>query len=383
MDRVDAVVVGAGIVGLAIARALAGTGRDVIVLEAENAIGTHTSSRNNEVVHAGFLHEPETLKGRLCKPGRELLLDYCRARAVPVRITGKLMPAVEQSELPALEALHRQGMACGVGGLAVLTGREARAREPSLHCHGALWSPATAIVDTHALMLALQGEAEANGAVVALESRATGGSADADGILVRVAQRRGVAHELQCAYLVNAAGLGARDFAVALRGGGASIPRVANAKGSFFALAGAAPFRHLIVPLGDTLAAGGSFTLDLAGRGRFGGDIEWIDSVDYKIDANRLTRVVDAVRRYWPELEPRRLSPGYVGIRPRCWGPGEPPGDWAILGPEQHGICGLVELFGIDTPGLTASLAIADHVLRLLDSTGVARRQRTERAHVR
>ncbi len=368
MDSVEAAVVGGGVVGLAIARALALAGREVVILEAESAIGTHASSRSNEVLHAGFLHPADSLKARLCRRGRDLALRYCRERGVAVLVVGKLMPALSQAERGELEALRHRGLECGVEDLEILGGADAAAREPALHCVAALLSPSTAIVDVHAFMLALEGDAEAHGAVLSLASPVASVRRATGKFVLEVHQPDSAAYQLECGILVNAAGLGARLLGESIPDYPATnLPQVSYAKGSFFALQGRAPFSRLIVPLGDTLAMGGAFTIDLAGRGRFGGDIEWVDRIDYRVDSARRPSFVEAIRRYWPGIDPERLSPGYSGVRPRCWGPGDRPGDWIITGPGQHGIPGLVQLLGIETPGLTAALAIADHVLELLD----------------
>jgi L-2-hydroxyglutarate oxidase LhgO len=370
MDRIDATVIGGGVVGLAVARALAQSGQEVLIVEAESAIGCHTSSRNNEVVHAGFLYRPETLKARLCRRGQQLIYEYCGARGNPFRVIGKLMLALSDAEVPALEEMRVQGRACGIEDLELLTGSAASAREPALRCVAALHSPSTGIVDTHAFMLSLLGEAQDRGAAIAFRSRLAAGQASSKRIVLDVHQPTQGLYRLACKICVNAAGLGARTLASAFCGYPANrLPAVHYAKGSFFTLNGRAPFQTLIVPIADTLAKGGAFTLDLAGQGRFGGDSEWVDHVDYRVDRARSVYFVEAIHRYWPDLEPERLAPGYAGIRPRCWGPGEPQGDWVIVGPRDHGIPGLVHLLGIDTPGLTASLAIAEHVLQLLDDT--------------
>jgi L-2-hydroxyglutarate oxidase LhgO len=369
LDRVETIVVGAGIVGVAIARALASSGREVVVLETESAAGTHTSSRNNEVVHAGFLYPPQSLRSRLCRRGRDLLLAYCRDRDLPTRKMGKLMPAVAKGEVARLGQLWRRAKECGVEDLTMLDRRSLARVEPSLCCDGALHSPSTAIVDTHALLLSLQADAEANSAVFAFSTQVIGASANSEMTLVRAISRGETAFEFACTEFVNAAGLGAHDLAQSIDGvDTARNPRVRYAKGSFFSYSGPAPFKHLIVPLGETLAMGGAFTLDLAGRGRFGGDLEWIADLDYRVDACRGSIFAQAIRRYWPELDPARLALDYAGIRPRCWGPTDTPGDWAILGPRDYRVPGLVQLFGIETPGLTACMAIGEYVRQLLDA---------------
>lgn len=367
-QQVECIVIGAGAVGLAVARALAIAGREVIVLEENQAIGQETSVRNNEVIHAGFLYPAATLKARLCRPGRDMLYAYCAERGVAHRRLAKLMPAVSEAEIEALEALVRQGTAAGVHDLELLDGSEVQTLEPGMRCHAALLSPSSGIVDSHGLMLALQGEAEARGAIIAPGSRVTGGKTLERGFLLDVASG-GETTRIACDLLVNAAGLGAERIARALDGYPAHlVPRIHLAKGEFHTCVGAPPFRHLVVPLGETLAQGGAYTLDLGGQCKLGPDLSFVEAKDYSVDPAAAGRFAAAARRYWPGADAARLSPGYAGIRPRVTGPGEPPGDWRVDGPATHGIAGLVHLLGIDTPGLTACLAIAEHVRESLQS---------------
>lgn len=359
----ECVVIGAGVVGLAVARALALTGREVIVLEANRRIGEETSARNNEVIHAGFLYPAGTLKAMLCRPGRDMLYEYCASRGIPHRRLPKLMPAIAESEVAALHKLVEQGRAAGVDDLAVLDTPEATALEPAMRCHGMLISPSTGIVDSHMLMLALQGDLETHGGVVALGSAVVAGRIGDGGCELQVVAD-GARTQVACDVLINAAGLGAETIARQLEGYPQTlVPKVHFAKGEFQSCSGRVPFRHLVVPLGDTLAQGGALTLDLAGATKFGPDLSFVETRDYAMAANKSETFATAVRRYWPEMAADRLSAGYAGIRPRITGPGEPPGDWQIDGPERHGVAGLVHMFGVDTPGLTACLSLADHVI--------------------
>ena len=359
MDKVDCIVVGAGVVGLAIARELSGRGREVVIIERNPMIGNETSSRNNEVVHAGFLYPPDSLRGRLCRPGAEMLIGYCRERDIGLEVHGKLMLALSQGEADLLRTMMEFGAACGVAGLGLMTPGEVRELEPEVSCHAALHSPGTAVVDSHDYMLSLLGDAENAGAVLALNSEVVGGR----GNVLTVEDQDGEPFEIEWRVLVNAAGLGAGDLA-----GGIGISRksapaeIHYAKGSYFTLTGKLPFSRIMVPLGETLAAGGSFTIDPGGQGKFGPDLEWVSGRDYRVAPEKVSRFAAAVGRYWDGLDVTRLRPGYAGIRPRTYGPGDPPGDWRIETEDDHGVPGLVNLLGIETPGLTASLAVADYV---------------------
>ncbi len=365
VERVEAVVLGAGVVGLAVARALAQSGRDVLVLEAAEAIGTVTSSRNSEVVHAGIYYPAGSLKARLCVAGRQALYAYCEAHGVPVRKLGKLIVASDPAEMPALEAIAERAAASGVA-LAMLSAAEARALEPALRVAAALHSPETGIVDSHALMLAYQGEAEAAGAMLAFHAPLDGGEVVGGGIRLDVGGEAPIA--LECRVLVNAAGLHAPGLARRIVGiPTQSIPRAYFCKGSYYGLAGRAPFRRLVYPVPELGGLGVHLTLDLGGQARFGPDVEWVEREDYDVDIERAAGFYAAIRRYWPGLPDAALVPGYAGIRPKISGPGEPAADFAILGPAVHGVPGLVNLFGIESPGLTASLAIAEAVLACLE----------------
>jgi len=366
MDSADCVVIGAGVVGIAIARALAMAGRDVLVLEAEDAIGTHTSSRNSEVIHAGLYYPTGSLKARLCVEGRHGLYAYCAERRIPHRRIGKIVVATDASELERVESYAATGRANGVDDLRFLTAAELRDLEPDVRCVGGFLSPSTGIVDSHALMLALMGDAENHGAKVVLRAPVVGG--ELRGAAIRVDVGGAEPTTLDCTTLVNAAGLFAQRVARSIRGfPAARVARCYFAKAHYFTLSGRSPFRRLVYPVASDAHLGVHVTLDLAGEARFGPDVCWVERVDYSFDGAREPLFRDAIRRYYPALAEDALRCGYTGIRPKVVGPGEPAGDFVIEGPRDHGVRGLVNLFGIESPGLTASLAIARYVGDLID----------------
>lgn len=367
IDAVDVLVVGAGVVGLACARALALGGKSVVVVEAATSYGSGTSSRNSEVVHAGLYYEPGSLKARLCVRGRELLYAYCAERGVAARRCGKLLVATRAAEAQALEAIRARAAACGVTGLRPLSQREALALEPALEVHAALWSPDSGIVDSHGLMTALLGDAQNAGAIFAVASPFEA----AERTSTRWQVRTGGAEpfELQIRWIVNAAGLQAQAVAAAMLGfPRTAIPPRRLAKGSYFALSGRAPFTHLVYPMPVDGGLGVHLTLDLAGQARFGPDVQWLpdgiadEAIDYAVDPARAAAFAAEIRRYWPGLPADRLQPAYSGVRPKLSGPGEPAADFRIDGPDEHGCAGVMQLFGIESPGLTASLAMAEEV---------------------
>ncbi|GCL66089.1 NAD(P)/FAD-dependent oxidoreductase [Pseudaquabacterium pictum] len=366
MEDVDAVVIGAGVVGLAVARALAQAGREVLILEAENAFGTGTSSRNSEVMHAGIYYPTGSLRARLCVRGKQLLYDFCASHGVAHQRCGKLIVAATADELPALDRLLATAHANGVPDLQRLGAAEAQALEPALHCVGALLSPSTGIIDSHGLMLALLGDAEAAGAVLALCAPVQAGRCTPQGIELDVGGEEPM--QLRARTVVNSASLQAPALARQFKGlDAAHIPHDHLAKGCYFTLPGRAPFSRLVYPApGQSSHLGVHLTLDLGGQARFGPSFEWVDAIDYTVDAAGADHFYAEVRRYWPGLPDCVLQPGYAGIRPKISGPGEPAADFRIDGPAVHGVPGLVNLFGIESPGLTSSLAIADLVLERL-----------------
>jgi L-2-hydroxyglutarate oxidase LhgO len=362
MESIECAVVGAGVIGLAVARALARAGREVVVLEAAEAIGTETSSRSSEVIHAGIYYPPGSAKARLCVAGRHALYRYCAEHGVPHRNCGKLIVATSPDQIPRLEKLRAQAEANGVTDLRPLTGEEAARLEPELRCLAALHSPSTGIIDSHAYMLALQGDAEAHGAVVALRSPVTGGRIIADGIVLAVGGDEPV--QIYARTVVNSGGLHAQRLAASFAGfPRGHVPPTYYAKGNYYSLSGRAPFTHLVYPMPNQAGLGVHITVDLAGQARFGPDVEWIDHIDYGVDPRRAEGFYAAIREYWPSLKDGRLQPAYAGIRPKIVGPDAPAADFLIEGPAAHGVPGVVNLFGIESPGITASLAIADEVL--------------------
>ena len=369
MEQVDSVVVGAGVVGLAIARALALAGREVVILEAEAGIGSITSARNSEVIHAGLYSPPDWLKTRLCIEGRRLLYPFCESRGVPHRRCGKLVVATDEAQIPALQTLARNAAANGVEGLELIDGAAARAMEPALHASAALHSSVTGIIDSHAYMLALLGEAQDRGAVLALKSPLLRAQAVPGGFVVDVGGTEPMRLFAHC--LVNSAGLAASDIAARIEGLPVQHQRATQrCKGNYFALSGVrAPFSRLIYPLQVAGGLGTHLTLDLAGQGRFGPDVEWLPdkgTIDYRVNSERGDGFYAAIRRYWPGLPEGSLQADYSGVRPKLSREGGPAMDFAIDGPATHGVPGLVNLFGIESPGLTASLAIAERVRALL-----------------
>ena len=366
MADVDAIVVGAGVVGLAVARAIARTGRSLLVLDGEDAFGTWTSSRNSEVIHAGIYYPAGSLKGRLCVAGRDKLYDYCAERGIPHRRCGKLIFAATQDQLGKLEEIDHLAKANGVDDLVRLGTGQVRDYEPELNCAGAFYSPSTGIIDVHAYMLALLGDAEAHGATFVANSLVERVARTSNGWEIYLPE--GTAPVVTTGILVNAGGLTAQRLALATEGlDPGVVPPLHLARGVYFSYSGKIPFSHLIYPVPEPGGLGLHLTLDLGGQARFGPDVEWIDEVNYTIDEARKPSFVAAARRIWNALDPEKLIPGYAGIRPKLSGAGQPVADFVIAGPSDHGCPGLVNLFGIESPGLTASLAIADLVLAKLD----------------
>jgi L-2-hydroxyglutarate oxidase LhgO len=357
------VVVGAGVVGLAVGRALAQSGREVLVLEQAAAIGTATSSRNSGVIHAGIYYPPGSLRAQLCVRGKALLYEYCAARGVAHRRCGKLIVATTSDEVATLERYAATAAANGAGELRRLGPREVAELEPAVQAVAALHSTTTGIVDVHELMQALQADIEAAGGQVVLNTSVQGVAALGSGFRVTLADDTA----LTCEAFVNSAGLHAPELAARTAGlPPGSWPRSFYARGHYYTLTGRSPFRRLVYPVAVGGGLGTHVTVDLAGRVRFGPDVEWIDSIDYSFGSDRRAEFAAAIRRYYPGIDPERLAPDYTGVRPKISGPGEPAADFRIDGPATHGIAGLVNLFGIESPGLTACLAIGEHVAGLI-----------------
>ncbi len=363
-ERIGAIVVGAGVVGLAVGRALAQKGHEVIVLERNPRIGEGVSARSSEVIHAGIYYPTGSLKAELCVRGRGLLYDYVTEKGVDHARCGKLIVAVDDSQCVELEALRDKGRLNGVGDLELLTANDVSRRAAALRCAAALWSPSTGIVDSHGLMLAMQGDLEAAGGHVALMTRFDHATVNGNAIDVTLAcDGERIAYTSDA--LINCASLDAVNVAHSIAGlDPVFVPPAPSrfARGNYFMLQGKSPFTTLVYPLPEPGGLGVHLTLDLAGRARFGPDVEWIDKIAYDVDPRRGDAFYGAIRRYWPDLPDDALEPGYAGVRPKIVGPGEPAGDFVISGPNEHGIAGLVNLFGIESPGLTAALAIADKV---------------------
>jgi L-2-hydroxyglutarate oxidase LhgO len=370
MDRVDCIVVGAGVIGLAVAAAMARVGKEVIVLEAGAAIGEVTSSRNSEVIHAGIYYPAGSLKAQLCVRGKQLLYSYCAARQIAHRRIGKLIVAPSADQTGDLERIIVRAAANGVDDLRLLTRSEIAAAEPCLRYGAAVHSPSTGIVDSHGLMVALQGELEDHGGAVAFHAPLEAASAG-NGFSLRIGGEQN-GYTIAADMLINAAGLSAPDVARRIEGAPpALIPQARYAKGNYFALSGVrAPFTHLIYPLPEVHGLGVHLTLDLAGQARFGPDVEWIDGIDYAVDPRRANAFYAAIRAYWPDLPDGALVPAYSGIRPKITDANTTDADFVIQDEAEHGVPGLVNLFGIESPGLTASLAIADHVRAVLTADG-------------
>lgn len=364
MDQAECVVVGAGVVGLAVARALALAGREVLVLEAASGIGTGISSRNSEVIHAGLHGAADWLKVRLCVQGRRLLYAYCAERGIAHSACGKLLVATTTAELPQLQALAQRAARNGVEDLTLLSAAQARALEPELDCQAALWSPSSGIIDSHALMLALQGDLEHAGGLVVFNSALARADCRANQLDLCTSD----GSVLRTRLLVNCAGLQASLLAAGFTGLAPDlVPQTRFAKGSYFLLQGRAPFSRLIYPMPQAGGLGVHLTLDLAGQARFGPDVQWVDRADdWLVDPARGDDFYAEVRRYWPGLPDGALQPGYAGIRPKLNAPHEGARDFMIQGPAEHGVPGLVNLFGIESPGLTSALAIAQHVVQRL-----------------
>ncbi|MFZ5896409.1 MAG: NAD(P)/FAD-dependent oxidoreductase [Myxococcota bacterium] len=363
-DSLDAVVIGGGVVGLSVARALARRGREVVVLEAEAALGTHSSSRNSEVIHAGIYYANGSLKAALCVEGKRQLYAYCEREGITHTRLGKLIVATRDEEIPELERILARAGGNGVDDLVWFNAADVRALEPELIAVRALWSPSTGIVDSHALMAALKRDAVSHGAHVVTSTSLLGGCVEEGGFSIEIGGAdRATIH---CRALVNAAGLSAPSVSRSLRGVPThTIPKEYFAKGHYFVLNARSPFRHLVYPVPVPGGLGVHVTLDLSGRVRFGPDVSWISGIDYAFEEQRAASFYAAIRAYYPALADQSLSPGYTGIRPKL-GPEGSTHDFMIQGPDETGVPGFVALYGIESPGLTASLAIADRVCAAL-----------------
>jgi L-2-hydroxyglutarate oxidase LhgO len=369
IDCVDVVVIGAGVVGLAVARALALSprflGKELLVLEAANAIGTGTSSRNSEVIHAGIYYPQGSLKAQLCVEGKEMLYDYCEGRGIGFKRCGKLIVATNEAQVAQLQGIIAKAVANGVNDLVLLTREEARMMEPQLECVAAVHSPSTGIIDSHALMLSLQGDFENAGGLTVLNSPVASVFTASDAI--KIVMQDGT--EIYTKTLVNAAGLSAPLIAQNTQGLDAKfVPKAYYAKGNYFTLSGKSPFSHLIYPVPETAGLGVHLTLDLGSQAKFGPDVQWVETADdLVVNPARGDAFYAEVRKYWPQLQDGSLIAGYAGIRPKISAPTEVAADFVIQGPNDHGIAGLVNLFGIESPGLTSSMAIGQYVSEIFD----------------
>ncbi len=366
--KIDTAVIGAGVVGLAVARALAAKGREVMIFEERPAHGEMSSARSSEVIHAGIYYPEGSLRARLCVQGKWQLYDYCAARGVGHACIGKLIVATNDEEAATLPNLLERGRANGVTDLELISGAASIAREPAVHATSAIWSPSTGIIDSHELMLALLGDAENGGAQLVLHSRCVGGSINADGTTDLIIEQNGETVCVQANRVINSAGLGATEVALAMDGypDDHALPQFMS-KGQFFAMTGKSPFTSLIYPTPHSAALGIHLTLDLAGQARFGPDHQWVTEENYDVNPDDVAQIYETVRHYYPGLKEGSLHPSYAGIRCKTQSPGDPPQDWKILGPETHGIESHVHLFGMESPALTSSLAIGDYVASLLD----------------
>ena len=366
-DQLDCVVVGAGVVGLAIGRSLAQAGREVVVLEAEPEIGMHTSSRNSEVIHAGLYYPEGSLKAELCVKGKEMLYEYCEQRHIPFQRIGKLIVAAHEEEQERLLAIRTQAEKNGVMDLRLIEQAEIRELEPAIVGQLALFSPSTGIIDSHSLMIALQADIESHDGIVLTHSRLSSVAVTSSGFRLLV---DGTDDEFECKILINAAGLHAEKVARTIDGLSPDyVSTVRYAVGHYFAYQGRSPFKHLVYPLPIDGGLGVHATNDMGGMARFGPDVDWVEKIDYGFDDSRLECFAESIRQYFPDLDVRKLAPAYTGIRPKLTGPGEAPQDFAIESAVTHGIAGLVNLFGIESPGLTACLAIGEYVSSKLPPT--------------
>lgn len=365
MENVECIVIGAGVVGLAVAANLAQKGKEVLVIEEQNAIGTQTSSRNSEVIHAGIYYPPNSLKAALCKPGRDELYTYCDERGVPYKRCGKLIVATEAEQVPDLRGILKSGHENGVSDLEFYHEEILREKAPALNAVAAIWSPSTGIIDSHQLMLALLGDLESNSGMLALNSKVTEVVATAEGFEVCVQGESQDKIFTRC--LINCAGLGAVSIASNMQGlPSSNIPDVSYAKGNYFSYSGSVPFDCLVYPMPAPGGLGIHLTLDQAGQARFGPDVEWIDKASYEVNPGLAGKFATSISSYWPEVELSKLHASYSGIRLKTLTSSGEYHDFIISGPKDHGLNGLVNLFGIESPGLTSCLAIAEYVSKIV-----------------
>jgi L-2-hydroxyglutarate oxidase LhgO len=357
-DTIDCVVIGAGVVGLAVAARLALAGSDVVVLERHAEIGAETSSRNSEVIHAGIYYPTGSRKAMLCVRGKQLLYEYCAQRSIPHRRCGKIIVATDKSQIDVLRSYQQQALANGAGELTWLSGDEVRQMEPEVAALAGVFSPTTGIVDSHQFMLALNGDLQAHGGMISFLTCVDEISALSSGYRIRCED-----YELECSWLINSGGLEAPKLAAQIVEGS---PGAYYARGHYYAYSGRQPFQRLVYPVAQAGGLGVHVTVDLAGQVKFGPDVRWIDEIDYTFDESHREAFAEAIRAYFPGLDEQRLHPDYTGIRPKISGPGEVAADFRIDGPAQHGRPGLINLLGIESPGLTASLAIAEQVEQIL-----------------
>lgn len=364
-ERVDCIVIGAGVVGLAVARAVALTGREVVILEKADIIGSETSSRHSEVIHAGIYYAQDSLKARFCVDGKHAMYDFCDAHGVAYNRCGKIIVATDEAQLPELDRLKANAAANGVDNLEWMTPAQVAEMEPAVFCVGALLSPSTGILDSHSYMLALQGDAEEAGAMIAYMTPVVGGRVVNDGI--RLDCGGDAPMSLTADLVINSAGLWAQSVAATIEGVPAeSVPPTYYCKGNYYTLSGKPPFQRPIYPVPEKAGLGVHVTVDLGGQVRFGPDVEWVDDIDYDVDPARADKFYAAVRKYYPALRDGAIQPGYSGIRPKIQAPDEAARDFVIQGPDDHGVPGLINLYGIESPGMTSSLAIADYVRKLI-----------------
>tara|TARA_R110000868_G_scaffold4155_18_gene25418 strand:- start:11607 stop:12707 length:1101 start_codon:yes stop_codon:yes gene_type:complete len=364
-ERVDCIVIGAGVVGLAVARAVALTGREVVILEKADIIGSETSSRHSEVIHAGIYYAQDSLKARFCVAGKKAMYEFCDVHGVAYNRCGKIIVATDEAQLPELERLKSNAAANGVEDLEWMTPAEVTEMEPAVYCVGALLSPSTGILDSHAYMLALQGDAEAAGAMTAFMTPVVGGRVMNDGI--RIDCGGAAPTSLVADTVINSAGLWAQSIAAGIAGVPAdTVPPTYYCKGNYYTLSGKPPFRRPVYPVPEKAGLGVHVTVDLGGQVRFGPDVEWVDGIDYDVDPARADKFYAAVRKYYPALQDGAIQPGYSGIRPKIQAPHEAARDFLVQGPDDHGVPGLINLYGIESPGMTSSLAIADFVQKLI-----------------